>query len=108
MRGMCIEWRGVRATFQTLRRVCHEMSPAGRSNPKTNQTRPGLGFIRPVNPYVVSPARILKKLRKQGDTPCTPVFHCDATNPLRHPATASPVAAPQTLPPCLRPMAPLP
>jgi len=29
-------------------------------------------------------------------------------SPLRHPATAAPVAAPQSLPPCLRPMAPLP
>ena len=44
---------------------------------------------------------------RHGDTSCTPVFRFTATKPLRHPATASPVAAPQTLPPCLRPMAPL-
>ena len=69
--------------------------------------RPGpwvcdVGTTKNRKPMLLATQAFLRNSRKQGDTPGTPAFCSITTLPLRHPATASPVAVPLTLPPCLR------
>ena len=79
-------------------------------------TRQGLRTMRPAR--AAGPVLDLAERPFVGETHSNPpgtsrLAECGERRPqgafdtVIHPATASPVAAPQTLPPCLRPMAPL-